>query len=151
MAVFEASVPLNSGIDEVFEFLLRPANVQQISHPDMGLSYVNAPELVAVGVRIDFKVQSMGIVQELSHEITVVEAPHRILEKQIAGPLQLWIHDHLFEATPEGGVRVIDRIEFEPPSGLAGLLVTEDRIRSSLEDGFDHRYLQLETLFGKVE
>ncbi len=63
----------------------------------------------------------------------------------------MWIHDHLFEATPEGGVRVIDRIEFEPPSGLAGLLVTEDRIRSSLEDGFDHRYLQLETLFGKVE
>ncbi len=151
MAVFEASVPLQSGIDEVFEFLLRPANVQQISHPDMGLSCVNAPELVAVGVRIDFKVQSMGIVQELSHEITVVEAPHRILEKQIVGPLQLWIHDHLFEATPEGGVRVIDRIEFEPPSGLAGLLVTEDRIRSSLEDGFDHRYLQLETLFGKVE
>lgn len=149
MASFETSVRLRAPIDEVFDFLARPANVKEISSPKLGLSFTDAPEVVTAGCKVEFKVQNLGLVQEMTHEFSVVESPNVIQEIQIKGPLKMWVHDHLFEATPAGGVTVIDRIAFEPPSGLMGMMVTADRLIEQLEEGFDHRYMRLEELFGK--
>ena len=58
------------------------------------------------------------------------------------GPLKSFRHEHLFETTPNGTL-VSDRVEFQPPGGMLGFLVTEDRIRQGLQHGLKFRYEEL--------
>jgi ligand-binding SRPBCC domain-containing protein len=149
MARFESSVVVSSSPHAVFDFLLRPANIALISPPQMGLSFIDAPELLATGTRLEFQVQGFGPPQRIIHEIIEVEAPRRFLERQVKGPLRHWVHEHLVEHESPGQVVVIDRIEFEPPGGLVGLLVTEHKILQSLSAGFDHRHRELKRLLAE--
>jgi ligand-binding SRPBCC domain-containing protein len=43
-------------------------------------------------------------------------------------------------------VEIIDKIEFEPPGGILGFMITADKIHESLEAGFYHRHQQLKKL-----
>ncbi len=147
MALFERSVAVSSPVQEAFDFLLRPANIITISPPEIGLSFVSAPEVVSLGSVMEFKVLARGQVQHISHEITRLESPDVFTERQIKGPFKSWEHEHRFETDGESVV-IIDRISFEPPSGLLGLLVTEAKILESLDDGFSHRHEQLQQIFG---
>ena len=146
MAVFETSVTLSCPADRAFDFLIVPQNHLKLSPPEVGLVFVQAPAVFEQGSRFDFKVLSFGLVQHMQHEIIAFERPWQFTERQLKGPLKLWQHDHVFELQPDGQVTITDRIEFEPPGGLAGLLITENRIRDSLEDGFYHRHKELRKL-----
>ena len=146
MPVFETSVALDCSRERAFDFLLRPTNVALISPPELGLSFVGAPEVVELGTRIEFKVQGYGQVQTMVHEITGLVRPQKITETQIRGLFAKWIHEHAFEMNERGQAIVIDRIDFNPPAGLLGLLVTAEKILDQLEEGFAHRHAQLQKL-----
>jgi ligand-binding SRPBCC domain-containing protein len=150
MAQFENETWLPCRVESLFDFLLRPANVQRISDPRLGLIFEKAPEVVATGSRIAFKVQAYGVVQKLEHEVIVVEHPRLIVEEQVKGPMKAWRHEHHLEAG-EQGVRMIDRVLFEPPGGMLGFLVKESNIIEGLEDGFEHRAQELRRLIERGE
>lgn len=150
MARFEYETPLDCSREALFEFLLRPANVARIADPNTGLNILTAPEVVEVGSRIEFQIVGFGQVQQAVHEIVELVRPDRILEVQVQGPLKSWQHQHLFEASG-GKVRMIDVIDFEPPGGVLGFIVTEARLSASLEDGFFARQQQLERLVSSGE
>jgi ligand-binding SRPBCC domain-containing protein len=150
MPLFETSVTLECPRERAFEFLLRPANVALISPPEMGLSFTSAPEVVELGSRLEFKVQGYGQVQTMVHEITNLVHPEQITETQIRGLFAKWVHEHSFEMNERGQVVVIDRIDFKPPAGLLGLLITSNRILEELEDGFAHRHRQLQKLLAEL-
>lgn len=146
MPLFETHVTLECPRERVFDFLLRPANVVEISPPEMGLFFMNPPESIQVGSQLEFKVQGYGQVQTMVHEITELIVPERFCERQVRGLFKLWIHEHLFESLDAGRTKVTDRVEFQGPGGVLGLLVTEQKIYDRLEDAFDHRHLQLKKL-----
>ncbi|MDA0831829.1 MAG: SRPBCC family protein [Planctomycetota bacterium] len=146
MAVFEVSTIIKCTVDRAFDFLIRPANISLISPPNMGLHFVSAPEEIFQGTTLEFKIQSFGQVQELIHEITELDRPTRFVEQQVKGPLKSWIHEHHFEAIAPDQVKIRDTIEFLPPGGLLGFMVTESRILDSLDEGFDLRYKKLKQL-----
>lgn len=148
METFEARLTLPCAQEVAFDFLAHPENIKRISPPDMGLFFVEAPERLSLGARMQFKVQAFGVAREATHEITQFDEPGSFTEQQVKGPLGHWVHEHLFEPDGEGAVTMIDRIEFEPPGGVVGLLVNADRILENLEEGFDHRHDQLEKLLG---
>jgi ligand-binding SRPBCC domain-containing protein len=150
MPVFETSVTLECPRERAFDFLLRPANVARIAPPELGLSFTSAPEIVELGSRIEFKVQGYGQVQTMVHEITGLVHPQQITETQIRGLFAKWVHEHAFETNDRGQVIVIDRIEFKPPGGLLGLLITSNKILEELEDGFAHRHRQLQKLLAEA-
>jgi ligand-binding SRPBCC domain-containing protein len=150
MAQFESELWLPCGAESLFAFLLRPANVQRISDPRLGLMFETAPDVVVTGSRIAFKVQAYGVVQRLEHEVVTVEHPRLIIEEQIKGPMKAWRHEHHLESKNDG-VRMIDRVIFEPPGGMLGFLVKESTILDSLEDGFIHREQELRRLIGTGE
>jgi hypothetical protein len=56
MAVFEARITLPCSQREAFDFLLRPANVALISPPQLGLHFIEAPEIVVPGSRLRFRI-----------------------------------------------------------------------------------------------
>lgn len=146
MARFETEVELPAPAATLFEFFLRPSNVQKIAPPELGLAFVEAPELVTVGTRLKFKVQSWGQVQSMEHEIITLDAPTLIHERQVRGLFKRWEHWHEFRQTGNGTI-VRDVIEFDRPGGVIGLLVTESKILDQLEEGFEHRHDKLRGLF----
>lgn len=146
LASFETSLLLNCTAETVFDFLVRPANVLKISPPEMQVSFFQPPEVLELGSRIEFEVRGYGQAQQMIHEITQIEVPTGFTEQQVKGPMKHWIHEHVFESAGDGGITVIDRIEFEPPGGLLGFLLTESRIVGSLQSGFAHRHRQLKQL-----
>jgi ligand-binding SRPBCC domain-containing protein len=140
MTTFEDSVTVKCSAARAFEFLIQPSNVVAISPPEMGLSLVEAPERLALGSRMELSVQAYGIRQKLVHEVIEFEAPHRLVEQQVHGPMKFYRHEHVLHPREGGTVQLIDRVEFEPPGGLTGLLLTEDRVLKGLQHGFQYRY-----------
>ncbi len=147
MELFEARVELPCTVEEVFDLVARPEGIKQISPPEMGLYFTNSPERYALGTKVEFKVQAMGLVREITHEVTAFDDPTSFIEEQTAGPFKHWVHEHIFETREGGGCVAIDRIQFLPPGGVAGMIMTASRILDNLEDGFDYRHEQLENYF----
>jgi ligand-binding SRPBCC domain-containing protein len=143
MAIFETKVTVACPLEQAFDFFIRPANAVKLSPPNMGLQFLNAPEVLSAGSRLEFKIQGFGQVQTLVHEITQFVQPTHFVEEQVEGIFQQWVHEHLFELTAAGEVQVTDRIAFEPPSGLLGLILSRSRIQDHLEEGFYHRHEKL--------
>lgn len=147
MELFEARVELPCSIEDAFDLTASPEGIRKISPPEMQLYFTSAPDKYAMGARIEFKVSAMGLVREIIHEVTAFNEPDSFTEQQVTGPFQHWIHEHLYERN-DNGVIVIDRIEFLPPGGVAGMIMNAKKIRENLEDGFDYRHDQLERHFG---
>ena len=147
MPLFESRTPLNATPEQVFEYIRQPANLQAIAPPETQFVFVNPPRVIELGSRLTCKVQAYGMVQQLSYEIVELISPLRFREQMVEGPLRLWKHDYIVEPNPAGGVSLINRIEFEPPGGLMGFIVTADKILEALEDGFHHRRKALQKIF----
>jgi ligand-binding SRPBCC domain-containing protein len=145
MAVFEDRVAVPHSLVEVFDFFSVPRNHEKMAAGHIGLVFTAAPERLAKGSRLEFQIQGFGPVQSAVHEIIEFERPHRYLELQVKGPMRAWRHEHLFVVEGENTV-VIDRVEFEPPGGLLGLLATESRILRSLEEGIYSRNLLMQRM-----
>jgi ligand-binding SRPBCC domain-containing protein len=148
MPQFESRTPLKASPEQLFDYILRPANLQAIAPPESQFVYVQPPTLIELGSRLVCKVQAYGMVQQLSYEIVELVSPEHYREKMVDGPLKLWLHDYIVEPAAGGGVTLINRIEFEPPGGMMGLIVNASRIMDALEDGFDYRAKALKKVFG---
>ena len=146
MPEFETSVQVDCGPEQAFDFLIRPANHLKISPPNIDLHFIDPPEILSRGDRLEFKVQAWGHVQHIIHEITAVDRLRSYAERQVQGPFKLWVHEHRIETAAGDGVRIIDRIEFSPPAGLLGLIITSKKILHMLDEGFEHRHDQLKKL-----
>ena len=94
--------------------------------------------------------RAYGTTQSVTHEIVTVERPRLILERMLHGPLEELEHEHRFEEDGEGAV-LIDRVQFVPPGGMIGLLLTEARLRKSFEESFAYRSRVLAQLVAEGE
>jgi len=144
MAEFIAEVSLQAPVEEVFDFLTQPRNVVKVSHPDMGLRFLTAPERFSVGDEFEFAVQTFGMVQKIKHRIVEMIEPFRFVEELVKGPVPAWSHSHEFVSESPTKTRVIDTIEFEPPRGLIGMMLTESTIQEHLDQAFYYQHQQLE-------
>jgi ligand-binding SRPBCC domain-containing protein len=147
MPVFEASQVLPRPLQEVFDFFLSPANLVRISPPELHMALVEGPPLVELGSRIVLKGRRWGIPQRVVSEITAFDPPASFTDTQVKGPFRKWVHTHRFEAVPEG-TRVHDRVEYEPPGGLLGLVVRTALIEQDLQWVFEYRTKKLTELLG---
>lgn len=138
MTVHEEPLEIPVPLEKLFDFLRRPANVALVSDPAAGLQLVSAPELVELGSIITFRIAAFGQVREATHEVIELDPYRKIAEMQTAGPMKSWRHQHTFEASGDGTI-LIERIEFEPPGGIVGLLVTADRILEQVEDAMYYK------------
>ena len=148
MPIFESRTDLNATVEQVFDFLIQPANLQAIAPPEMQFVFVAPPTVIELGSRLTCKAQAYGMIQQLTYEIVEWKSPTQFREKMVEGPLRLWLHDYIIEPHSSSGiVTLINRIEFEPPAGLLGYIVTVDKILEALDDGFDYRREALQKRF----
>jgi ligand-binding SRPBCC domain-containing protein len=138
MELHEEQLRIPVPVERLFEFLLKPANVARVSDPSAGLQLMTAPELVEVGSIIKFRIAAFGQIREVTHQITEIEPHSRVVEVQTAGPMRAWRHSHLYEKDGDSTL-LIERVEFEPPGGIVGLIVTADKIIDQLADAMFYR------------
>ena len=146
MATFEADVRLSCSCETAFDFLVQPENILKILPPESGVNYINVPQRLELGSLIEFELTGIGPVQRIIHEIVEFDQPNSFTERQVKGPLKSFEHWHVVEEDVNGEIRVIDRVEFAPPGGLAGFLVTESRILETLQHGFEYRHRELKRI-----
>ena len=130
---------LDCSAAELRAFLGRTANLPQISNPDLELEILSAPEIVTLGRRIEFRITAFGFKQRATHEYVNVEEL-QIIEDQVEGPLRVWKHAQQIEIITASQCRLTDRVEFEPPGGMLGYLLTEAKVLTSIQDGMQIRY-----------
>lgn len=140
MPLFESRTELPAKPEQVFDFIVRPANLQAIAPPEIQMVFVDPPEVIELGSKLVCRVVAYGQVQELAYEI-VEFAPdqRRFREQAVGGPLPKWIHDYQVETSDNDVTVLLNKIEFEPPGGLLGYLVTKEKILDHLDDGFAYR------------
>jgi ligand-binding SRPBCC domain-containing protein len=134
-------------LTEVFDFFCRTANLVRTLPPELHLRLVGGPDKLHLGALITLKGRRWGVAQTVQSEITAFEPFTLFIDQQRQGPFGKWVHCHRFEAA-NGGTRMIDQIEFEPPGGLLGLVVTVDFVQQDLEWILSYRAQKLRELLG---
>lgn len=150
MHQFSASVILNCSAPSLRTFLGTPANLTKISHPELRLEILSSPAVVTIAEKIEFRVTSFGFKQRAVHVYTVA-SDEEIAEEQVEGPLRLWRHRQLIVSLQPQQTQLTDHIEYEPPGGMLGHLLTADRMHESLTEGFAARHAALQELIASGE
>jgi ligand-binding SRPBCC domain-containing protein len=132
MPVFETAVEVACSAERAFEFLVRPANLLQVSPPEFHLKLLEAPERLHLGARITIQGSKFGLPQKITSEVTAFDEGVAFTDTQVSGPFAAFEHRHRVEPQ-DSGSRILDRIEYEAPGGLVGLFVTNAKIREYLE------------------
>ena len=136
--------------EKVCRFFQTPAAVLAISDPSIGARLIAAPDRLDEGDEVRLELMAFGTRQAVTNRIVEARFPASFVEEQRSGPLTAYRHQHLFEAV-DGGTRVIDVIEFEPPGGLAGLLMTAEKIEEQLGDSIALRNRNLGAALERFE
>jgi uncharacterized protein len=138
MPVFETTTELRCPPRRVYEFLRDPANAIRVTPPWLHGVLIDGPPRLEVGSRIRFSIRRFGVRRALTSEVRELVPDRLMRDDQVEGPFRKWAHTHELEPTP-AGTRMTDRIEFEPPRGLLGWVVTERFIRRDLARTFAYR------------
>ena len=150
--VFEYASNLKADPRKVFEFHLQPKNISRVNPWWVRVVSLQSPEQIVAGAKIHLKVRSMGLPQ--TWEVTVQEvgdflgtpARAHILDVAQRGPFPYWRHLHEFWAAPDGTTGLVDRVEFLPPGGLAGVLLLP-LIRKVFMEMFQARHKATRKIF----
>jgi ligand-binding SRPBCC domain-containing protein len=73
-------------------------------------------------------------------EHTEYEPGRMFADTQVSGPFARWYHRHWFLDDGEGGTRLRDEVDFEPPLGPLGRWLGGALLRRKLQKLFDYRH-----------
>jgi ligand-binding SRPBCC domain-containing protein len=147
MPHYTATIEIARPVGDLFAFFSRPKNLVQLAPADLNLELLTAPEIMAVGSRLTWKGKRYGMSQQIVQEVASFDLDKLIIVEQKEGPFARWVHAHQF--APSGvGTLIVEKIDFEPPGGMLGFLITADGIRKDLEKLFAFRQKKLAELFG---
>lgn len=69
---------------------------------------------IGLGETVTWRARHFGIWFRMTSQITALAEPHRFVDQQVAGPFRSFVHEHLFEDTPNG-CRMTDTITLASP------------------------------------
>jgi ligand-binding SRPBCC domain-containing protein len=145
MPTFEAQVGLATTAEALFDFLVHPANLTKIMPSSTPIEVIEGPDRLESGSTLVVDLDGFGPTQRLTYEVTAFDEPESFTETMVKGPLGAWVHRRTI--TSAGAmVELHEEVTFEPPEGLAGLLLTASRIEASLSTSFAHRHRRLREL-----
>ena len=147
---FKRTKKIPATVDEVWDFISSPANLQEITPDHMGFEITSGdlPEKMYPGMIISYVVKPlMGIPMTWVTEITQVIDKSYFIDEQRVGPYKIWHHQHFIEPI-EGGVLMRDIVSYQPPLGILGSIMNSLVIRKKLEEIFNYRVEAVDKRFG---
>jgi len=149
MHFLEREIILNTGVETLWQFMATPANLNELTPPDLHFQIVSElPDRMYNGLMIQYaiKVPLFGRWNWLT-EIKHIREQEYFVDEQRLGPYRLWHHQHLLEPVEKEKTRMIDRVSYCLPFGIAGTLVHELWVKKMLQDIFAYRAERLSELF----
>ena len=140
-------------IEATWDFFSNPENLTSITPPDVGFKIISVHhgELMYPGQIIEYKLRPLlNIPVYWMTEITHVEYKKCFVDEQRFGPFNLWHHQHHFRQI-EGGVEMTDIVHYKLALWFLGDIANALFVKRKMKKVFDHRFIQIERLFGKFE
>ncbi len=148
MYTLHKEIEVEASLEQVWEFISHPENLDRITPDDMAFRIVSdVPDAMYDGLIVEYRVKIPVVgwrtwVSELKH----IEPGRSFVDEQKIGPYRFWYHEHRIE--PAGDkVKIIDHVSYEPPFGFIGRLVHPILVRPTLERIFRHREQAFHSLF----
>lgn len=133
--------------DEVFQFFCNAENLAVLSPPWINFKILTPlPIEMKSGTLIDYRIRIHGIPVSWKTEITSWNPPHDFTDTQLKGPYSTWIHQHVFEETPEGTL-MHDMVDFKSPGWFLEPLVHRLMVRPDLVKIFRFRIAEFNKRF----
>lgn len=128
-------------MEQAWEFLSNPANLEKITPPDMKFKILSTLEgKMYAGQIINYIVQPFPMVRlRWTTEISQVEQGSYFVDEQRFGPYAFWHHKHFIRPV-DGGVEMMDVVDYALPFGPLGRLVHWLFVRQKLQNIFDFRF-----------
>tara|TARA_Y100000766_G_C18664622_1_gene486892 strand:+ start:28 stop:489 length:462 start_codon:yes stop_codon:yes gene_type:complete len=147
----EKSINLPITIEECWQFFSSPKNLKVITPAYMGFNIIDVEETsMYPGQIIKYKVTPLfGINMKWVTEISHAEKNKFFVDEQRFGPYKFWHHKHIFKVI-DGGVKVIDILDYALPFGFLGVLFHPHLIKPKLDEIFNYREKKLIEIFGKL-
>jgi ligand-binding SRPBCC domain-containing protein len=146
MYILERQQRVTASVEQAWEFLQNPANLDRITPPDLQFRIVTAvPAIMYNGLIVEYRITIplMGThtwVTEIKH----IREGLSFVDEQRLGPYRFWYHYHEIRQENDG-VLLIDQVLYQPPFGLLGHLLHRFYIRRILERIFAYRRQRLES------
>jgi len=134
---------------EAWDFFSSPRNLGVITPKRMNFKIlsITGGEKMFSGQLIKYKVSVLPFVRMgWKTKITNVEEPNYFVDTQLSGPYSLWHHKHIFK-TVEGGVEMIDELEYAIPLGILGQFANWLFVGKEVNGIFEYRNNVLKTYF----
>ena len=147
----EKSINLPITIEECWEFFSSPKNLKIITPNYMGFDIIDLENTkMYSGQIIKYNVTPLlGINMRWVTEISHVKENSFFVDEQRFGPYKFWHHKHIFEVI-DGGIKVIDILDYALPFGIIGKIFEPFLIRPKIEEIFSFREKKLVEIFGKI-
>lgn len=139
-------------IEEAWEFIANPKNLELITPKSMGFRTLSGDErAMFAGQIIHYKITPLfGISMQWVTEITHVQDQKFFVDEQRFGPYAFWHHKHFLKAIP-GGVEMEDIVHYKLPMGFLGQLAHPFLVKPKLDEIFAFRRNKLTELFGEFK
>ena len=138
---------IQDSIKNVFSFFQQPENLAKITPPSLGFQILTPqPIVMKEGALITYTVGVLGFRIGWKTLITAYDPPYSFVDEQIQGPYLLWHHRHDFEEV-DGGVRMLDTVNYAIAFGLFGEVARKLYVTSQLEMIFDYRQKVITQIF----
>ena len=153
--VYEHATNLKTAARAVFDFHLEPKNVARVNPPWIKVLSLDGPERLTPGAVLRLNVSSLGVPQLWEVRVLAVEdfsgtpAKASLLDEAVQGPFPFWRHLHEFWQAPDGTTGLVDRVEFLPPGGAAGIVLVPG-IKLMLKKIFGARHAATKRIFEKA-
>ncbi|MEZ6197679.1 MAG: SRPBCC family protein [Planctomycetota bacterium] len=148
---FERRLDLEATPREVWDWHMRPEALAELTPSDRDVKITARDPEIAPGSRVHLEIGLGPFRRRWVALHDLVEAPHRFRDVQESGPFALWEHEHVFEARPDGGCTLVDRIRYRLPFGRLGRRIAGAFVRRDLERLVEFRHRVTAAALGRQE
>ena len=138
---------VNCPIDQTWEFLARPENLDAITPENMRFEILSeVPETMFNGLLIEYRITiPLFGRQRWLTEIKHIREGISFVDEQRIGPYKFWYHYH--EVQPKDQTtEIIDQVTYQLPFGILGNIVHAMIIKGQLKQIFDYREIAFKRL-----
>ncbi len=139
-------------LNKAWDFFSNPKNLSEITPSDMGFNITSEiPNQMYVGQIVTYRVAPiLGIKLNWVTEITHINNKMFFVDEQRFGPYSLWHHKHFIKEV-DGGIEMLDIIDYKIPLGFIGRLANPILVKPKLNEIFNYRKKKLVELFGELK
>jgi ligand-binding SRPBCC domain-containing protein len=144
----ERKVDLGAPLENCWEFLRNPFNLNRITPPDLHFHIVSdIPGIMYNGLLITYTIRIPGFGRRhWLTEIKHIRDGHSFVDEQRYGPFRFWYHHHELIEKPDC-TQSLDNVSYIMPYGPLGIMVHSLYIQKIMKRIFDFREQRLQDIF----